>query len=492
MSKNILTQVFSYGITTVLVRVFPFLLTFLLTRIYSPNQYSLFVEFYAFAGIFNAIITHGMETGFFKFIVDKKYNKQEVYSTAFISILIISVLFLILILSYTDSFLAYFKPNNKYYETFIIWFVFILIFDALSVIPFSNLRVEEKIFKFSVLKIISPVLYFFISILLVYLIPLGIKNNLPLFNYIIPYYNNQIGIGYVFIANLISSFLTFILLLPDIFKISFKFSLFVWKKIFIYSLPIMIAGIGAIINETMDKIFLRYLLPNNIAEYQVGIYGACYKISTFMILFKQAYLLGIEPYFFKNAAKENAKQSYASLMYFFVVINCVMMLGLITNIEIIKKIMLAKQYWVGLDIVPLVLFGTLFLGIYLNLSVWYKVTNKTYYGALLTLVGVIITIAINFIYIPIYGYWASAWATLLSYFCMMVLSYIIGHKSYPIPYQLRKIIIHIIISIVMSLISFYLFNQNLMIGNLILIMYIALIFIFDKNISLKNFKFNEN
>jgi O-antigen/teichoic acid export membrane protein len=445
-----------------------------------PQEYSVFVEFYAFAGIINAVLTHGMETGFFRFMSNNGEKKSAVFSTAFLSILFFCLLFFVLGIIYKAELTKMVQSKNPYYETFIFWFLLTLSFDAISTIPFAKLRLEEKAQRFALIKIISPLVYFFFSLFFVFVIPYGIKQNWIFFDFISNYYNPNIGIGYVFLANLIASALSLVLLLPDIFTIKFDFSFSLWKKMFWYALPIMIAGIGAVINETMDKIFLRYLLPSNIAAHQVGIYGACYKVTTFMILFKQAYLLGIEPFFFSNAKNVNANETNAKLMYYFVVANCILLLGLITNIDIIKQIALGKQYWEGLDIVPLVLIATVFLGIYMNLSIWYKLNNKTYFGAIFTFIGVAITIFINFEFIPIYGYWASAWATFITYFVMMILSYFFGQKINPIPYPVKKILIHLALSISLGIASFYLFDQNPIIGNLILLMYLATVFFLDE------------
>ncbi len=480
MVNKLLTQVFSYGVTTVLVRVFPFLLTFILTRIFLPKEYAVFVEFYAFVGIVNAILTHGMETAFFRFINEPNTKKSVVFSTAFISISFFVLFFLVLGIFYKSELVHLIKTTNRYYETYIFWFLLTLSMDALTVIPFAKIRIEEKIKKFATIKIISPVVYFLLSLFFIVGIPIGIKHNFMFFNFISPFYDAQMGIGYVFLANLLASGLTLFLLLPDIFKIEFNFSFTLWKRMFWYALPIMIAGIGAIINETMDKIFLRYLLPPDLAEYQVGIYGACYKISTFMVLFKQAYLLGIEPFFFSHSKNQNSKNTYAKLMYYFVVANCIIMLGIIVNIDLIKQIILGEKYWIGLDIVPIVLVATLFLGIYMNLSIWYKLNNKTYFGAIISFVGVAITIWVNFKFIPIYGYWASAWATFLAYFFMAAISYFLGQRSFPIPYPIKKIFIHLFISIGLGVISFYILDKNIIAGNLILMVYLAAIFILDK------------
>lgn len=243
-----------------------------------------------------------------------------------------------------------------------------------------------------------------------------------------------------------------------------------------YSWPITIAGLAGVVNETMDRQFLKYLLPDGTNTEQMAIYGAVCKIVTFLTLFRQAYLLGIEPFFFSHAKSENSGKSYAKLMDMFVIVNCVILLALCVNLNWLAKMYLANPaYNEGIPIVPIVLIAAVFLGIYLNMSVWYKLSDKTIFGAYLSVLGAIVTIVINVRFIPEYGYWASTWGTFFSYFAMMAVSYFLGQYFYPIPYHLKKITLYLGVSILFSLFSFYVLKGNLFIGNSLLILFLAIV-----------------
>jgi O-antigen/teichoic acid export membrane protein len=295
-------------------------------------------------------------------------------------------------------------------------------------------------------------------------------------------YNPNFGIGYVFVANLVASAVTFLLLFQEIKLVRIgSFDGKLWRKMMAYSWPITIAGLAGVINETMDRQFLKYLLPDGTNTEQMAIYGAVCKIVTFLTLFRQAYLLGIEPFFFSHAKNENSGQSYAKLMDFFVIVNCVILLALCANLNWLAKGYLANPaYNEGIPIVPIVLIASVFLGIYLNMSVWYKLSDKTIFGAYLSILGAAVTIAINFYFIPEHGYWASTWGTFLSYFSMMTVSYFLGQYFYPVPYHLKKIVGYLSVSILFSLVSYYVLDGNVIIGNLLLIVFLAIVFYFEK------------
>jgi O-antigen/teichoic acid export membrane protein len=249
-----------------------------------------------------------------------------------------------------------------------------------------------------------------------------------------------------------------------------------------YSWPITIAGLAGVINETMDRQFLKYLLPDGINAEQMAIYGAVCKIVTFLTLFRQAYLLGIEPFFFSHAKNENSGKSYAKLMDMFVIVNCIILLALCVNLDWLAKLYLSNPaYNEGIPIVPIVLMAAVFLGIYLNMSVWYKLSDKTIFGAYLSVLGAAVTIGINLYFIPTYGYWASTWATFLSYFSMMTVSYFLGQYFYPVPYHMKKIIGYLSLSILFSVVSYYVLDGNLIIGNSLLIVFLAIVFYVEKD-----------
>lgn len=245
--------------------------------------------------------------------------------------------------------------------------------------------------------------------------------------------------AYIFIANLIASAVTLLMLLPLYVKIGFGFSKTIWKQMMKYALPVLIAGIAFSINEAFDRILLKYLLPENVAEVQVGLYSACYKLGMFMTLFVMAFRLGIEPFFFNHSDHANAKNTYATITKYFTLFGCLILLVVVVYIDVFKRILIPNsQYWEALKIVPLILLANLFLGIYHNLSVWYKVTDRTKYGAYISVFAAIVTLVLNFVLIPMIGYMGSAIATLAAYGSMMVLSYLYGRKYYDVPYEVKK------------------------------------------------------
>ncbi|GAB2985437.1 hypothetical protein GCM10027049_25160 [Mucilaginibacter puniceus] len=274
------------------------------------------------------------------------------------------------------------------------------------------------------------------------------------------------------------------MLLPELLKLELKFDKGMSKQMLVYSIPILIANLSYIVNENLDKLLLGKLLPQNISEYEVGVYSACARLSIFASLFNQAFRMGAEPFFFSHAKNKNSGATYAKIMDYFVITMCMMFVGVVANIEILKHYVNNKDYWVGLDVVPPLLFGYVALGVYMNLSVWYKLSDQTKYGLYISGVGAIITIVFNVIFIPKYGYMASAWISFAAYATMMILSYIWGQKNYPIPYNLKKNLAYIISSALLVYISFYVFDRNIFIGNALLVMFASVALYFEwKNLS---------
>ena len=265
-------------------------------------------------------------------------------------------------------------------------------------------------------------------------------------------YDPSMGVGYVFIANVVASLVTLLLLIPEIFKVKWCFDFELWKKMMRYALPLLVLGLAGIVNETMDRVLIKYLSPKDIAQSQVGIYSACYKISIMMTIFIQAFKYAAEPFFFSKAKDRDAKETYANVMTVFVLICTIMFVGIMLYIDIIKYFV-GPEYHVGLKVVPVLLMANLFLGIFYNLSIWYKLTDQTRFGAYITLIGAAITLLFNFLLIPIMGYYGSAWTTFLCYFTMVLLSYFIGQKYYPINYQVKKIVYYILFAVIIYLIS---------------------------------------
>src|SRR6202000_775534 len=270
------------------------------------------------------------------------------------------------------------------------------------------------------------------------------------------------------------------MLLPELLTLQLKFDKVMFRLMLIYSGPILVANLSYLVNENLDKILLGKLLPSNISEHEVGIYSACARLSIFASLFNQAFRMGAEPFFFSHAKNKNAGHTYARIMDYFVITMCVMFLGVVANIEILKYYVNNRAYWVGLDVVPPLLFGYVSLGIYMNLSVWYKLSDQTKYGLYISGIGAILTIVLNVLFIPKYSYMASAWVSLIAYTVMMILSYLWGQKNYPIPYNVKKNLAYIISSILIVFLSFYIFKRNIFAGDALLLLYALAIFYFER------------
>ena len=467
--KKLFGQTAIYGISSVLVRIFPFLIAPIVTKAFGPTASSPFVDWYSIAGVITVFLTHGMETSFFRFAQEKEIDKKTLISTTSFSILSVGVLYLILGYVFRQELANAFETPDQ--VNYLIIFLFILSFDAFATIPSAVLRLEGRPMRYMLSKVIGSLAYYFLVVFFIKWLPtfpngfLGIK------------YNPNIGVGYVFIANLVQSIITLAIVGKEFVNFSIrKFSLPLWKRIMGYSWPVMIAGLAGIVNQTLDRQFLKYLLPEEEARHQIGVYGAVYKIATFITVFRQAYQLGIEPYFFSSFKDKNNHKTYAVLMDIFIICNCLIYMGLMVNLQwISEKYLRNPLYYEGIEIIPMVMLGALFLGIYLNLSIWYKLSDQTRVGLYISIIGALITIGINFFLIPEYGYWASASAALVTFFSMMVISYIWGRIAYPIPYNTLKGLVYIIISVSLSMIAFYYFRTNYYFGNALLVGFLIFI-----------------
>jgi len=481
--KKFLGQTAVYGLSTVFSRLFNFILTPIYTSKFAAGIYGIFTTMYAYASLINAVLAFGMESTYFRYLNKHEDKKQEVYNNSFLCIAFISILFLITGLVFSNPIASYLTddPNQlgdyKHYLQFFIWILFV---DAICVIPFAKLRADDKAFKYSLIKFSNIGCFVGFNLIFIYIIPLIIKHDWPLAEWFSSWYRG-VWVGYVFLANLIASLVTFLLLLPEFLKLQLKFDKELFGKMFSYSWPILVANLSFIVNENLDKIVLSRLLPDAIADHQVGIYGAVCKIAIFISIFITAFRLGAEPFFFSHAKNANAKKTYALILHYFVIALALLFVGLIANIEILKYFIRKSEYWVGLPAVPYLLFGYVCLGIYMNLSIWYRLSDQTRFGLYISIIGAFITIVLNFVLIPKYSYMGSAWVSMLAYFVMMVISYVLGQKYYPIPYDLKRILTYLLISVVLVILSFWVFNRNIYIGNALLLAFLGGVIYFEKD-----------
>ena len=438
--------------------MFSFLLVPLYTDLLPKAAYGKVNIIFAWMIFFNVILAYGMETTFFRFY-NNETDKKAVIETTTVSIFWSTLLFLFPALL-LKNYLAELSGIDVQYIIYTIW---ILVLDALVIVPFSKLRAYQRPMIYAAIKIGNVVVNLSLNVFFLIYLPEIAQENPD--SFLGSLYTENFEIGYIFVSNIIASLLTFIALSPNYFHVNWQFDFNLWKRMMRYGLPIMVAGIAFAINEQFDKILLGKLLPANIAEAEVGVYSACYKLGLFMVLFRTAYTLGIEPFFFSHSKNENAPQTYATITKYFVIFGSFILLSVIVFADILKYLMIRdSSYWEAMKVVPLIILANFFLGIYTNLSVWYKLIDKTYIGAYISIVGAIVTLVLNFLLIPTMSYYGSAIATIAAYGTMMGISYFLGNKYYPIPYDIKKITGYLGLSILFSIISFYYFRENYFVG----------------------------
>ena len=473
--KTLYKQTFIYGLATVV----PKMLSFLLVRLHTDKavlenvaDYGDVSLIFAYFVLFNVLLAYGMETAFFRFL-NSEQKKKSVLSTSAISLVLTSILVLVIGYFFRDQ-VSRITHIDTDYIVLVLW---ILFFDALVIIPFAYLRAMGKPIKYTVLKLLNVVLNLGLNIVLL----LFLKSWAESSTFWTTFYRPNFEVHYIFIANLVASGVTFLTLISFYFKLNYNFDAKLWKQMLRYAFPVLIAGIAFSINETFDRILLERLLPDNLAKDAIGTYSACYKLALFMMLFATAYRLGIEPFFFSNAKAKDAKANYAKILEFFVIFGALILLTVVVFVDILKLILIPNEaYWEAMTVVPILLLAYLFLGVYHNLSVWYKITDRTKFGAYISIFGALITLLINTIFIPKFGYMASAIATLFAYTAMALTSYILGKKYYSIPYNLKKMGLYLALSIILSALSFYLFREQYFVGILFILILMAAIWVKEK------------
>jgi len=455
------------------------MLSFLLVRLHTDKavlenvaDYGDVSLIFAYFVLFNVLLAYGMETAFFRFL-NSEQKKKSVLSTSAISLVLTSILVLVIGYFFRDQ-VSRITHIDTDYIVLVLW---ILFFDALVIIPFAYLRAMGKPIKYTVLKLLNVVLNLGLNVVLL----LFLKSWAESSTFWTTFYRPNFEVHYIFIANLVASGVTFLTLISFYFKLNYNFDAKLWKQMLRYAFPVLIAGIAFSINETFDRILLERLLPDNLAKDAIGTYSACYKLALFMMLFATAYRLGIEPFFFSNAKAKDAKANYAKILEFFVIFGALILLTVVVFVDILKLILIPNEaYWEAMTVVPILLLAYLFLGVYHNLSVWYKITDRTKFGAYISIFGALITLLINIIFIPKFGYMASAIATLFAYTAMALTSYILGKKYYSIPYNLKKMGLYLALSIIFSALSFYLFREQYFVGILFILILMAAIWVKEK------------
>lgn len=438
--KQLAGQTIWYGLSNVISRLLNSLLTPILTYFMGTasglTDFGEFSVLYAWVALFNIIYTYGLETGYFRFSNEDKFNTQKLFNSTYASHIVTTLLFSAVLIYFSED-VAHFISIGEHPEI-VTATVLVLAFDTLSAIPFAKLRQENRPQKYAFIKVAGIAMNIVFVVFFIALMPKYFSNSS---NAVIQWLFEQNRVFLLVLANLIQAFVTFLLLYKEWGTFRLEFDSVLWKKVMIYSTPMIIIGLAGMVNEVIDRQMLKDYLPYtiDINKQYVAIYSANYKIAIFITLFIQAFRMAAEPFFFKQKNEQNAPQVYANVMKWFVIVLCIAFLFTSLYLEIIKY-MLGSSYRSGLYIVPILLMANVFLGIYYNLSVWYKITDKMYWGIIITVIGAVITLLGNYYFIPQYELLASATVTMICYGTMVVLAYIIGQKYYPIPYNVRRII----------------------------------------------------
>ena len=447
----------------------------LYTRVFEVGEYGVVTQLYAYVAFFNILFTYGLGTAFFRFFQSEKGN-EKVYSTSIISILVSSAGLALLIIIFSDAIASLILSGISSGSYYIKIFAGILATDAITAIPFAKLRQENKAKRFAFLRLVNIGIYIGLNLFFLVVCPALLKNGS--YSWLNTIYDPSIGVGYIFISNLLASGITMLMLFPEIFKVSLKFDSILWKRMIIYAFPLMIVGFSGMINETFDRVLIPILITNKSeAMMQLGIYGACYKLSIILTLFIQTFNYAAEPFFFNHATKENPQRVYAQVMNYFVIICAFIFLGVMLYIDIVKHF-IGPDYRSGLGVVPILLMANLCLGVYYNLSIWYKLTTKTRLGAWVAVFGAVVTLIFNFWLIPIMGYMGAAWATLICYASMMILSYYVGQKHYPVAYDVRSFFYYISLALLLWVLSIYIRHQLVLSDKMILSINTLLLILF--------------
>jgi O-antigen/teichoic acid export membrane protein len=453
--KQLFGQTAVYGVGIVLPRLLNYLLlTPFYTRIFTTGEYGIITELYAYVVFLLVVLTYGMETGFFRYASEKRSNKNSVYTSILVSIFVTTSVFLMLVFSFLQplaGMLGY-SSNPEYIK----WLALIVGLDVFTAIPFARIRLLNKPLKYAIIRIVEVVVNIGLNWFFLFYCARNSDSE-----FIMKIYNPEIGVGYVLISNLAASILKILLLSTEILA-AFKgyFDKKLLQTVLKYSYPLLIAGLAGTINEALDRVLLKHLIDEAQGPMsQLGIYGANYKIAVLMTLYVQMFKYAAEPFFFSKSEEKDAKQLYADVLMFFVLFGLLIFLGVMLYIDYFK-LFIGVDFRGGLGIVPVILMANLVMGIFFNLSIWYKLTNKTMIGAILVTIGALITITVNVLFIPKYGYYASAWGHLLCYTVMVIISFWLSGRHYKIPYDFKRILFYIVIIVGFYYIDKLLTSQN--------------------------------
>lgn len=442
--KKLAGETAIYGVSSIVGRFLNWLLVPLYTYIFAPDEYGIVANLMSYVALFLVLLTYGMETGYFRF-ANKEGKADITFTTGFLSLSVSTLVFWLLIFIFLNPLADYLKISD--HKEYILLLATTLGLDAITALPFAKLRLQNRAFRYAGLKLINIFTNLGINLFFLVLCPWIHENfqNIPIESI----WNPNIGVGYIFIAFCVASVINFLLLLPDLKSLKFKMDSGLLKEILSYSWPILVVSVCGQINLNLDKMLMPNLIPESMDPmYQTGIYGANYKLAVIMTLFIQAFRYAFEPFFFAQSKQENSQQVYADVLKYFTVFCLLIFLGVMFYIDIVK-LLIKSNYHEGLSIVPYVLLGNLFFGVFFSLSLWYKLSDKTRYGAIMAILGSVITIVLNIVLVPKIGYQGAAYAVFLCFGIMMVVSYLLGQKHYPVPYDIKRILFYFIFAMIL-------------------------------------------
>ena len=468
--KKLAGETVLYGFGSIVPRFLNFLLVFLHTGVFNPEEYGVITKLFAYVAVVNIVFMFGMETAYFRFATKPGTDEKRIFNLAQTVVIAISVLLSIIFISLSNPLAELLDIPGR--ENLIIWLVIIMLMDAIVAIPFARLRLQRKSTLFAAGKLINIFILVGLNIFFLKL-----------------YYSPELGVGFVVLAYLVANLFYLIFFARTLFSWRPVFDNTISPAMFSYAYPVMITGLAGMTNEMFSRLTLEWWLPENFyagqsSEYALGIFGACYKFGMLMSLTVTAFRYAAEPFFFSTASDKNSPQLFAKVNHYFIIVCCVVLLSVGINMDFLKYFLNSEAYWEGLSIVPILLIAYLFLGAYYNFSIWFKLTDKTHYGTIITIGGAIVTIGANFFLIPIFGYWGSSLATLLCYFSIAIACYLLGQKFYPIPYSLIKSLAYILVTtlLVYGVNAFIIPNPWIATGFhfLIIALYLLLIYFLEK------------
>ncbi len=491
--KKLAGETLIYGVPSIVGRFLNLWLTPLYTYLFLPAEYGILSNILAYVSFLQVILTYGMETSYFRFAA-RSENSDRVFASTMFSLAVTSIIF--------TFFVCGFAPNisnwlgYKGHQNYIVWMGLTVVLDTLCAIPFAKLRLQSRPVKFAVLKSINISLSILLNVFWIFLCP-KILQAYP--NSLIHFvYNPEIGIGYAFISFLVSSAVTMVLLIPEIKIVKSDFDFILIKKMLNYGWPILVIGIAGMAILNIDKILLPKLLVNSVDPIrELGIYSASSKLAILMTLFIQAFRFSFEPFLFSQLKNEDSKKVYALIMKYFIIIGLFIFLGVMFYIDILKYFIGSSKYGYheGIKVVPWLLIGNLFMGIFYTQSLWYKITDKTHFGAQFSIIGAIVTIGLNYFLVPVFGYMACGYAFFAGSFVMTIVSYYKGQKHFPVKYDMKRFANYFFVAIVLYLIEINLGLNDIMgkivCNTFLLIAFITFIYLNEKTDLKRLFNFKK-